>query len=139
MANKRHWLISLLAALCIFALLLHCGEAKAAEVTIEWTYTADWPEGSDPEKSGFNLYHGLEGQPAIALDISRPMDARSYTYNEEEPGKHCYYVSVFNQAGESDKVNDCGYIVINKPDPADSLKVLIQELIAALQNYANRL
>lgn len=38
MANKKHWLISLGVALIMFALLLHCGEAKAepGETEVNW-------------------------------------------------------------------------------------------------------
>ncbi len=139
MPTRKEFLISLLMALCMFWGLLNCGEVKAAEVTLEWEYTAEWPMGSDPEKSGFNLYHSVNGGVGLPLDISRPMDSRSYTYNEEEPGKHCYYVSAFNQLGESAKVDGCDYIAIEAPEPADSLKVLIQEIIAALQSYVDKL
>ncbi len=122
------------------ALVGFCHVAQAADVVLSWDPVDFEAVFSDPEQSGYRLYKSLDDGVTKEQIGAVGMDETSYRYTENTPGHYCYFATSFNQSGESAFSEPaCGYIADEAPPVQVGLKVLIQKLISALQEFLNTL
>lgn len=86
----------------VLALFLMVGIASASnQITLTWTNPDFAVCGSDPTKSGINLYKSTDDGVTKKLVGTVNSTLNVFSYTETTNAKYCYYATAFNQIGES--------------------------------------
>lgn len=110
--------------------------ANAADVTLTWNPVNFEIVASDPAKSGYKLYKSLDDGDVKTEIGTVDMSQTTFSYQENTNAKFCYYATAFNQVGESAySLPACGYISSQSPPVPEDLKVMLQKIVASIQEY----
>ena len=124
-------------AILTLILVLWAGVAQAADVKLQWN-PVDFNSNnitSDPASSGYNYYESFDDGQTKQLIGSVDMNtAITPPFQRDDVDGTCYFVTSFNQFGESDYSTAA---CVGAPPIPDSLKILIQQIISALQRFIN--
>jgi hypothetical protein len=102
-----------------------CCQAMAATVTLTWNPVDFVKSGSDPAKSGYNTYISYDEGVTITKVPEGTVDNTKATvqFTATTAGHACFYLTAFNQFGESNySLPACAYVG-TKPDDVIDLKV----------------
>ena len=122
----------------VLAFFLMVGIASAAnQVTLKWDTVNFATCGSDPNKSGINLYKSTDDGVTKQLVGTVNSTLQTFAYTEPVSAKYCYYATAFNQIGESAfSLPACAYISNTTP-PAptglDAVAKWLQEISETLK------
>jgi hypothetical protein len=116
--KKGMFLTMLLLALCV-------AQVQAAEVTLTWNPVDFAACGSDPAKSGYNTYISYDDGATKTKVPEGTVDTIKTTvqFTATTAGHACFYMTAYNQFGESaHSLPACCYIG-TKPDQVIDLKI----------------
>ena len=122
----------------VLALFLMVGIANASnQVTLSWTNPDFAGCGSDPNKSGINLYKSADDGVTKQLVGTVNSTLQTFAYTETTNAKYCYYATAFNQIGESAfSPPACAYISNTAPlapTGLDAVAKWLQEISETLK------
>ena len=118
--------------------LMMAGIANAAnQITLTWTNPDFVACGSDPNKSGINLYKSTDDGVTKQLAGTVNSTLNVFSYTETTSAKYCYYAMAFNQIGESPYSEPACAYVSNEAPPAptglDAAVKWLQEISETLK------
>ena len=82
-------------------IILWAGSASAAEYMAEWDQVLFEDYNSDPSSSGYRLYESTDDGTTKTLLGEVPASDTSYIFNKDSIDGYCFFVTAFNQWGES--------------------------------------
>ena len=77
------------------------GSAMAAEYMAEWDQVLFEDYNSDVSQSGYRLYESLDEGATKTLLAEIPPTDTTHTFTKDTIDGHCFYITAFNQWGES--------------------------------------
>ena len=128
--KKLFWLM-------MFCLICGADSASAAQVTLTWTNPDFAAYGSDPNKSGINLYKSTDEGVTKQIIGTVNSTLQTFAYTEPTIAKYCYYATAFNQVGESVYSEPACAYISNETPPApvglDAVVKVLQEISETLK------
>jgi hypothetical protein len=123
--------------------MLFTVSAQAEEIALTWTNPDFVAKGSDPAKSGINLYKSTDdGVTKTLIGTVNGITTTAYSYTETETTKFCWFATAFNQYGESPySVPDCDYVgaIPDAPTGLDAVIKVLQQISQSLQAIAGKM
>jgi hypothetical protein len=116
----------------IFGLLMMSAPAFAANYAASWNAVDFAVCNSDPNHSGYRLYESVDNGATKTLLGEVPTGMTEYSFTRDSLNGVCLYATAFNQFGESGFSEP---FCAKSPDVPNALKVLIQEIISALEKF----
>lgn len=115
-------------------MLILAGPAFAANYQVSWNPVDFVVCNSDPMKSGYRLYesadHGVTKTRISGAEV--PTGMTTYQLKRDSLNGVCLYVTAFNQWGES-KFSEP--FCVQSPEVPGGLKIMLQEIVAAIEKY----
>lgn len=102
----------------LLGVLLLASVAQAATVDLAW----DPPTGGDPPQ-GYTMYKRLPGQPQFELVASIAAGVLTWSDPEVSRGESCWYLTAWNQWGESGPSNTVCFFQGSPPGAPVTLRL----------------
>lgn len=114
----------------VLAFFLMAGIAQASsQITLKWDAVDFASCGSDPNLSGYKLYKSTDDGTTKQLFGTVNSIILTYVYTEPVSAKYCYFVTAFNQVGESLYSDPaCAYVSNTKPPIPSGLDAVVKVL-----------